>query len=410
MNAKTIQKPLDGKLILLGVTGSVAAYKAADIASRLTQLGARVYAVLTKNACEFVSPLTFRALTGNPTLTGVFDEPHEAGIAHVDIPSSADLLLIAPATANIIGKLAHGIADDWLSTAALVVTCPVIIAPAMNSNMFANHIVQENIARLKSIGHGFVGPCSGHLACGADGQGRLVGVESILDAVSAALSDTEADLAGMNLLVTAGPTREPIDPVRFISNYSSGKMGYAIAEAAARRGAKVTLISGPTELPTPQGVKLVPVETAKEMLEAATANFADADVVICAAAVADYAPASQTSSKIKKTGDSLLLELKPTNDILKSLGKVKKKRIMVGFAAETENLIENATAKLKDKNLDLIVANNVFQDDAVFGSDMNAVSLITSDGAPLELPRMTKREVADNVLGFVKQHYWRTRA
>ena len=392
---------------MLGVTGSVAAYKAAEITSRLTQLGARVYAVITKNACEFISPLTFRSLTGNPTLTGLFDEPCEEGIAHVDIPSSADLLLIAPATANAIGKLAHGIADDWLSTAALVVKCPIVIAPAMNANMYTNRVVQDNIARLKSLGYRFVGPCSGRLACGAEGVGRLAGIDEILDAVTTALSGTKQDLAGMNLLVTAGPTREPIDPVRFISNYSSGKMGYAIAEAAAKRGANVTLISGPTELAAPEGVNLVTVETAKEMLDAATANFADADVVVCAAAVADFAPALAASSKIKKTGKTLTLELRPTDDILKALGKIKKKRILVGFAAETENLISNAGAKLKDKNLDLIVANEVFQEESVFGSDVNAVSLITSNGVARELPKMTKREIADNMLGFIKERFWR---
>jgi len=392
---------------MLGVTGSVAAYKAAEITSRLTQLGARVYAVITKNACEFISPLTFRSLTGNPTLTGLFDEPCEEGIAHVDIPSSADLLLIAPATANAIGKLAHGIADDWLSTAALVVKCPIVIAPAMNANMYTNRVVQDNIARLKSLGYRFVGPCSGRLACGAEGVGRLAGIDEILDAVTTALSGTKQDLAGMNLLVTAGPTREPIDPVRFISNYSSGKMGYAIAEAAAKRGANVTLISGPTELAAPEGINLVTVETAEEMLDAATANFADADVVVCAAAVADFAPALAASSKIKKTGKTLTLELRPTDDILKALGKIKKKRILVGFAAETENLISNAGAKLKDKNLDLIVANEVFQEESVFGSDVNAVSLITSNGVARELPKMTKREIADNMLGFIKERFWR---
>ncbi|MDO8588830.1 MAG: bifunctional phosphopantothenoylcysteine decarboxylase/phosphopantothenate--cysteine ligase CoaBC [Armatimonadota bacterium] len=405
MSDERTDKPLDGKRIILGVTGSIAAYKAAELASRLTQLGATVHAILTKNACEFISPLTFRSLTGNPPLTGLFDEPRETGMAHIDIPTGADLLLIAPATANIIGKMASGIADDWLSTAAMVVQCPVVIAPAMNCNMYTNPVVKRNVERLEELGYTFVEPESGRLACGTEGVGRLADPEVIIAEVVSKLR--KRDLAGMRLLVTAGPTRERIDAVRFISNDSSGKMGYALARAAAARGAAVTLVSGPTHMSAPANVDIVPVESAKEMRDAVIDRFGDIDVVISAAAVADYTPSNPAAGKIKKTDAPRTLQLEPTEDILKTLGERKTKQILVGFAAETENLIENATQKIKEKNLDLIVANEVAQEERVFGSDSNTVTLITAAGAARELPRMTKLEVADNILDFVRDNHWR---
>ncbi|MDO8684299.1 MAG: bifunctional phosphopantothenoylcysteine decarboxylase/phosphopantothenate--cysteine ligase CoaBC [Armatimonadota bacterium] len=394
-----------GKRIILGVTGSIAAYKAADLASKLTQLGAQVYAVLTKNACEFITPLTFRSITATPVLTGLFDEPDTGKIAHVDIPANADLLLITPATANIIGKIAHGIADDWLSTAAMVVTCPVIIAPAMNCNMYANKVVSGNIERLKELGHRFVEPGTGRLACGTEGVGRLADLDKIIDEVLAAIGANN-DLAGMNLLVTAGPTREPIDAVRFLSNYSSGKMGYAIAEAAAGRGAKVTLVSGPTELAAPSGVNCVEIQTAKEMLDAVNQNLDGVNTVICAAAVADFSPVVTKEHKIKKNKQPWSLELAPTIDILKNLGADKGKRILIGFAAETEDLVENAIIKVREKNLDFIVANEVFKEETVFGGDMNKVTIITSNGSMQDWPRMSKRELAGKILDLIKENYW----
>jgi phosphopantothenoylcysteine decarboxylase/phosphopantothenate--cysteine ligase len=435
MKTKTSEQPLQGKRIILGVTGSIAAYKAADLASKLTQLGASVHAILTANACEFITPLTFRSLTGNPPLTGLFDEPRETGMAHIDLPTTADLLLIAPATANIIGKIAHGIADDWLSTAAMVVRCPLIIAPAMNCNMYTNPVVAENITRLKGLGHVFVEPESGRLACGTEGVGRLAEPKDIVAEVITVLGRSR-DLAGMKLLVTAGPTREAIDAVRFISNHSSGKMGYAIAEMAAKRGADVTLISGPTDLLPPDGVEYIGVESAAQMLHAVLDKFGDASVVIAAAAVADYAPANPSTEKIKKKTEAISLELRPTHDILKSLAERRASQILVGFAAETGNLKENATKKVKDKNLDLIVANEVVQkkgpreaagtiwnicgsvddtmpfpqhngEEVVFGSDLNTAILIARDGATQELPRMTKRELADRILSYIKDELWR---
>ena len=389
------------------MTGSIAAYKAAEMASKLTQLGANVHVILTQNACQFVSPLTFRSLTGNQPLIGLFDEPAEGRIAHVDIPESTDLLLIAPATANIIGKMAHGIADDWLSTAALVVRCPVIIAPAMNRNMYTHPTVVENIEKLKAAGCEFVEPASGRLACGTEGVGRLADIGEIVERVKQALSPRKRDLAHMKLLVTAGPTREPIDAVRFISNRSSGKMGYAIADAAGRRGAQVTLVSGPTDLPPPANVNRIAVQTAAEMRDAALAAFRDADVVIAAAAVADFTPAKPSARKVKRTTGPWALDLLPAPDILKEMGAAKGKRVLVGFAAETGNLIQNASAKLKEKNLDLIVANEVFQEETVFGSDMNTAVLIASNGETKQLPRMSKRELADKILDHIRKRFWR---
>lgn len=400
---------LTGKTIILGVTGSIAAYKSAEIASSLTQMGADVHVIMTESATKLVGPKTFQALTRNPVLVNVFDEPRANEIIHVSLPDRADMLLVAPATANIIGKLANGIADDMLTTAALVVRCPILIAPAMNSKMYSNSIVIGNIDRLKNLGWTFIDPGQGRLACGEEGVGRLADVKTILASVTAAFTVGKKDLVGINVLVTAGPTREPVDPVRYVSNFSSGKMGYAIAEAAAARGGFVTLVSGPTELPDPCGVEVVRVQTAQEMLETVMNNLTAANIVVAAAAVADYRPATKLSQKIKKQQEWLKLDLEKTEDILGHVGLVKGDRVLVGFAAETENLVENARKKLDEKNLDLIVANDVSDPDAVFGSDTNTVTLIPRDGEVSSWPRMSKREVAHAIFDFVMTNLWEGR-
>ena len=320
---------------MLGVAGSIAAYKAAEVASTLVRMGADVHVIMTEAACQLIGPATFRALTRNPVLTSVFDEPKFGEIVHVALPERADLMLIAPATANIIGKLANGIADDMVTTVALVVRRPVLIAPAMNPRMYKNPVVVGNIDRLKNLGWRVIDPGEGRMACGEEGVGRLAEPEAIVGAVVAALLGGKRDLAGVKLLVTAGPTREPVDPVRFVSNYSSGKMGYAIAEVAAERGGQVTLVSGPTELHEPPGVDVIRVQTAQEMLHAVMDNVPDADIMIAAAAVADYRPVRKSSQKLKKDEDWLRLELERTEDILAHVAEVKGKRVLVGFAAET---------------------------------------------------------------------------
>lgn len=394
---------LTSKKIILGVTGGIAAYKAAYIASSLTQRGADVHVVMTEHATKLVGPATFRGLTGNIVITGVFDEPRVHEITHVSLPETADLFLVAPATANFIGKLANGIADDMLSTMALVVRCPVIIAPAMNVNMWRNPAVVANIDRLRQFEYKIIEPEAGRLACGTEGTGRLADPEQILAAVDEVLTGPK-DLAGINILVSAGPTREPIDPVRYITNRSSGKMGYALAEAAARRGARVTLISGPTELESPRGVDVVRVETVEEMFEAVRAKAKDARVFISAAAPADFRPAQVAGQKIKKS-DHLTLELDKAQDILANIGTDKGGIVLVGFAAETENMEQFAGDKLKAKNLDLIVANDVSPGSEVFGSDTNQVTLYSRTGEKVEWPRMSKREVANGILEYVKNHF-----
>jgi phosphopantothenoylcysteine decarboxylase / phosphopantothenate---cysteine ligase len=397
---------LAGKTIILGVTGSIAAYKAAEIASKLAQLGADVQVIMTESACKLVGPATFRALTHNPVIVDMWDEPKPDEITHVALPERADLLLIAPATANIIGKLANGIADDMLTTTALVARKPILIAPAMNHRMYGNPIVIGNMDRLKSLGWTFIEPAEGMLACGEEGIGRLADPATIVASVISALHGGKRDMSGANVLITAGPTREPVDPVRYVSNYSSGKMGYAIAEAAADRGASVTLVSGPTDLPAPPGVRVFRVQTAKEMLEAAMDNLLSAQIVIAAAAVADYRPIEKATIKIKKESAWLKLELEQTEDILKHISELKGDRILVGFAAETNDVCENARKKLIEKNLDLVVANDVSDPDAVFGNDTNTVSLIPRDGEISNWPRMSKREVAHGILDYVMNHLW----
>lgn len=396
---------LAGKRIILGVTGSIAAYKSAYIASALVQRGADVHVVMTEHAKQLVGPATFWSLTGNPVLCDMFETPARPEITHVSLPESAHLLLIAPATANIIGKLANGLADDMLSTMSLVVRCPVIIAPAMNVNMFTNAFFISNLDRLKQHEYTIVDPDTGRLACGDEGVGRLADPDDILRVVEEVLLGGPRDYAGVKMLVTAGPTQEPIDPVRFISNRSSGKMGYAVARVAARRGAQVTLISGPTDIDCPPGVELVKVTTVREMYEAVMEKVKDARIFVSAAAPADFTPAHVTDQKVKKSVH-WTLELDQAEDILAEVGRHKGKMILVGFAAETEKLEEHAQEKLQKKNLDLIVANDVSTGSDTFGSDTNQVMLLSRTGESIRWPRMSKSEVADGILDYIRRNLW----
>lgn len=358
------------KNIVLGVTGSIAAYKAAEIASLLIKKGYKVEVVMTRSATQFITPLTLQSITQSPVHTEMFAAPRQLEIEHISLAQKADLLLVAPATANIIGKVAGGIADDLLSTTIMATRAPVIFAPAMNVGMYENPVFQHWMNFLRGYGFLFIEPDEGRLACGARGKGRLPPPERIVSYVEDVLNRQD-ELSGIHVLVTAGPTREPLDAVRFLSNYSSGKMGYALAEEAKERGARVTLISGPTKLEPPQGVNLISVQTAEEMFNAVKENFAAADVVIKAAAVADFRPRWVTSGKIKKESADLLLELERTPDILAYLGQNKSNQILVGFAAETEDLLVNAREKLARKNLDMIVANDLTEEGA--GLDRKSV-------------------------------------
>lgn len=393
---------LSGKTVVFGVTGGIAAYKAAEVCSALVKGGASVHVIMTEHAMRFIGPVTFRTLTGNPVITGLFDEPREHEIAHVALADRADVMLIAPATANIIGKIASGIADDMLSTAVMAADCPVVLAPAMNYRMWENPMVRANVERLETLGYRFVNPEQGRLACGEEGVGRLASPEAIVQSVVDCLERLH-DLEGVSVLVTAGPTQEPIDAVRYIANYSSGKMGYAIARAGAERGAAVCLISGPTSLPTPPGVELVRVQTAAQMLDAVLARIARAQVVIGAAAVADYTPKASADKKLKRTSKALSLELVPTKDIMAEVGRQKNRRVIVGFAAETESLVENARKKLASKNLDFIVANDVSQPGIGFGADVNEVTIIGKSGEVIELPRLSKLEIGHRLFDVLKE-------
>ncbi len=388
---------LTGKCVVLGVSGGIAAYKAVEVASRLRKLGATVYVVMTRAAANFVTPLTFREISGNPVVTSMWDEPKNWNVEHIALATRADLFLVAPATANVIGKLAAGIADDMLTTTLLATKAPVVLAPAMNCNMYLNPLVQANIARLTGLGYHFIPPDEGPLACGVDGPGRLPEPAAVVDKVTALLG-AGGELAGRKVLVTAGPTREAIDPVRYISNHSSGKMGYAIARAAAARGAEVVLISGPTELAPPPRVKVAWVETAAEMMAAVLAEYDACDVVVKAAAVADYRMLASAGQKLKKTDDELTLTLTKNPDILAELGRRKRGQVLVGFAAETEDLVAHARAKLTRKNLDLMVANDVTLPGAGFGVDTNIVKLLYPDGRVEEFDRMAKEELAGIIL------------
>ncbi|MCX6346311.1 MAG: bifunctional phosphopantothenoylcysteine decarboxylase/phosphopantothenate--cysteine ligase CoaBC [Armatimonadetes bacterium] len=404
-NNNSCEGVLSGKKIILGITGSIAAYKAAYLASALVKRGADVYVVMTKNAKEFIGEATFWSLTGNQVISGIFDPPTKPEITHVSLPESADLLLVAPASANIIGKIANGIADDMLSTMAMVVRCPVIIAPAMNVNMYTNPIVVANMDRLRQHGCIFVEPGVGRLACGDEGVGRLADPDLIVQFVEESLMGGPRDYSGVKILVTAGPTQEPIDPVRYISNRSSGKMGYAIAEMAVARGAEVTLISGPTELDAPANVEIVRVKTVREMFDAVVDRAGDVQIFISAAAPADFTPAVVKDQKIKKS-TRMTLDLDKAEDILAELGKHKDGTILVGFAAETENLENYAQEKLRKKNLDLIVANDVSPGSETFGSDSNQVTLLSAAGDRVQWPRMSKREVANGILDYIKKNLW----
>ncbi len=388
---------LSGKTIVLGVTGSIAAYKAADIASKLTQAGARVEVVMTEPATRFIAPLTLRSITGRPVVTSMWELDSEFSIEHVALAEAADVIVIAPATANIIAHIAGGIADDVLTCAVLATRAPVIIAPAMNDNMFTNPVTQENIEKLKARGFIFVSSGYGRLACGREGIGRLADTGTIIGTIKQVLGRS-CDLVGKRILVTAGGTREPIDPVRYIGNRSSGKMGYALAEAARDRGAEVKLITTVTCLPETVGIDVIPVNTAAEMKKAVAGAVKDADALIMAAAVADYQPETAAKAKIKRESPTLTLNLVKTLDIL---AEVKGDFIRVGFAAESEDLVANAQRKLKAKKLDLIVANDITDKDSGFGADTNKVTIIDKSGKVEELPLMSKREVADRVLDRV---------
>ena len=383
--------------IVLGVTGSISAYKAVDIASKLTQEGAKVHVIMTRAAVEFVTPLTFRGVTGSSVVTEMFELTSEFSIEHVALSEAADVVVVAPATANVIAKLAAGIADDMLGCTVLATTAPVIIAPAMNVNMYENSVTQKNLAKLRDRGFVIIGPVYGRLASGRMGLGRLAENEEILGVICQVLG-RGGDLKGRRIVVTAGGTEEPIDPVRYITNRSSGKMGYALAAAARDRGATVSLVTAPTALPDPVGVDVVHIGTAQEMQEAVLRVTATTDVLVMAAAVADYRPAQPVGQKIKREASTLTLELVSTPDILT---EAKGSFIKVGFAAESENLVENARGKLERKHLDLIVANDITAADSGFGTDSNRVVIIDRSGKAETLPLLPKREVADRILDRV---------
>ena len=397
---------LGNKTIVLGMTGSIAAYKAAEIASQLTQAGAKVNVIMTKEAMQFISPVTLRAITGRPPVTEMYNLASEFSIDHVSLAKAADIVVIAPATANTIAKLAAGIADDMLCCTVLATKAPVVIAPAMETNMYNNPVTQDNLSKLKARDFVIVGPATGWLASGKEGPGRLADINDILGIIRQVLGG-DGDLVGKRILVTAGGTQEPIDPVRYISNRSSGKMGYALAEAARDRGAKVTLVTAPTSLVDPVGVNLVKVNTAQEMQQAVENLTTQADALVMAAAVADYRPTKASKDKIKKGEAGLTLEMEPTLDILSS---VKGNFIKVGFAAESSNLMENAKQKLKQKGLDIIVANDITASDSGFGTDTNRVTIIDRKGKVDSLPLIPKREVADKVLDRVAELFSKQKA
>ena len=391
---------LKGKTIVLGVTGGIACFKAAALASMLVKQHAAVQVIMTENATKFVTPLTFEQLTGQKALTDTFDRNFQHSVEHIAVADRADLVLIAPATANIIAKLAHGLADDMLTTTVLACDCPKAIAPAMNTKMYENPVTQDNLSILRRYGWEVAEPASGRLACGTEGKGRLPEPEDLLELCLHAIA-REKDLSGRRVLVTAGPTREALDPVRYLTNRSSGRMGYAIAKAAARRGAEVTLVSGPTALPRPGYMEIVDVESAQEMYEAVTSRAPDMDIIIKAAAVADYRPADVAEDKIKKKDGDLSIPLERTQDILGTLGQRKREgQFLCGFSMETRDLIENSRKKLIKKNLDMVAANNVKVEGAGFGVETNVLTLITAQGEK-ELPLMSKDAAADALLDAI---------
>lgn len=392
---------LKGKTVLLGVTGSIAAYKIASLASMLVKRHASVHVIMTKNAANFINPITFETLTGHKCLIDTFDRNFEFQVEHVSLAKQADIALIAPASANVIGKLAHGIADDMLTTTLLACKCPRLISPAMNTAMFENPIVQDNLATLQRYGYEVIQPASGYLACGDTGAGKMPEPETLLQYIEREIA-CEKDLAGKRILVTAGPTQESIDPVRYITNHSSGKMGYALARAAMLRGAQVTLVSGPTNLVPPMFVDYVPITTARDMYEAVTSRSSEQDIIIKAAAVADYRPSVVYDNKVKKHDGDMSIALERTDDILAYLGTHKPEhQFLCGFSMETENMLENSRAKLQKKNLDMIAANNLKVEGAGFQGDTNVITLITPD-AEYELPLMSKDAAADRILDVIR--------
>ncbi len=395
---------LKGKTVVIGVTGSIAAYKMANVASALVKEGADVHVVMTKNAINFINPITFETLTNNKCLIDTFDRNFQFHVAHVSLAQKADVMLIAPASANIIGKLANGIADDMLSTMALAASCKIIVSPAMNTNMYRNNIVQDNLKKLKTYGFEIIEPATGRLACASVGEGKLPDEGILLDYIKQEI-EFEKDMEGINVVVTAGPTIEKIDPVRYITNHSSGKMGYAIAEIAARRGANVTLISGPTHINPPMFVNVLNVESANDMYNAVINNTDKCDILIKAAAVADYTVETQSNEKIKKSDNNIKLNLVRTNDILKIVGEKKSNnQVICGFSMETSDLIENSRKKLTTKNCDMIIANNLNDDGAGFGVDTNKISIITKDKTQ-SLDVLPKKQVAIEVLNKALEIY-----
>ncbi|MGP1540914.1 bifunctional phosphopantothenoylcysteine decarboxylase/phosphopantothenate--cysteine ligase CoaBC [Peptostreptococcus stomatis] len=396
---------LSNTTIIVGVTGGIAAYKACDVVSKLKKLNANIHVIMTESACEFVQPMTFQTLSNNFVINDMFKEPKTWEVEHIELAKRADAFLIVPATANFIGKLAAGIADDMLTTTVMATRAPVIIAPAMNTNMYTNRIVQANIGALQDLGYKFIEPASGRLACGDIGAGKLADVDDIV-AYMVDFFEKEAqvkDLVGRRIMISAGPTIEAIDPVRYITNRSSGKMGYAIAKRAVARGAQVTLVSGKTDLDVPKGlVKYINIESADDLYENLVREFDSNDVVIQSAAVADYKPKSYSDKKIKKKDSDLSIELCRNKDVAQELGKIKGDKVLVGFAAETNDVLENATKKIKKKNLDFIVANDLTMQGAGFSTETNIVKIIEADGRINEYPKLLKSEVGDIILDKVR--------
>ena len=389
------------KCVVIGVTGGIAVYKALDVISALRKKDIKVHVIMTESASKFVNPLTFQSISQNMVVTDMFAEPKAWEIQHISLAQKADLMLIAPATANVIGKISNGIADDMLSTTVMATKAKVLIAPAMNTNMYQNPIVQNNISKLKDFGYKFIEPASGRLACGDIGIGKLADVNTIVERVIEELEDKEQDLLGKKVLVSAGPTIAPIDPVRYITNRSTGKMGYAIAKEARDRGAEVILVSGPTNLEPPKNVKIINIKTNEEMKKEILQNFKWADIVIKSAAVADYKPKEYSKEKIKKGEGDLNICLTRDNDILKFLGEIKTHQVLVGFAAESDNVLENAERKLKNKNLDFIVANDITSSDTGCGSEDNKVVILSKNNEKLELEKMSKKKVASNIFDMI---------
>ncbi|TCL59983.1 phosphopantothenoylcysteine decarboxylase/phosphopantothenate--cysteine ligase [Kineothrix alysoides] len=392
---------LEGKNVVLAVSGSIAAYKIANLASMLKKLNANITVLMTQNATNFIHPVTFETLTGNKCLIDTFDRNFQYNVEHVSLAKSADIVLVAPASANVIGKLAHGIADDMLTTTVMACSCKKIVAPAMNSYMYENPVVQDNIKLLRNYGIEVIEPDSGYLACGDTGVGKMPSEQVLLEHILREAA-FEKDLTGRKVLVTAGPTREPIDPVRFLTNRSTGKMGYAIAKHCMQRGAEVTLITGKTEITKPFFVKVIEVETAADMFEAVKDCYEEQDIIIKAAAVADYRPAFVSEQKVKKKDYEMTIPLERTEDILQFLGNNRKQnQFLCGFSMETENLLENSKAKLRNKHIDMIVANNLKEDGAGFGVDTNIATLIMADKV-IELPIMSKDEVAKQIIDTIQ--------